>query len=402
MKTPGKRQLLLLSEKPSKGFCREIAGNIVRMMELTIPFVLIFLVYTMASLDTASDHGSLILHLIFTALSMLVLAAVMLCGKDIRRYAPHIVGISALYSMLSCLWAALYSCLSPGTTDNAIIYPVVLVAVAALSYLRPHHSMVLFFCCGVLFLALNLPKAASPITITRCIIYALVITGLALIISYTRYSTARAVYLTHRAAITKQREIEEMNRKLRILVHTDDLTGLYNRRFLDDFLPGIWDSAVNSAYPLAFLMLDIDDFKRLNDCEGHQAGDRCIEQLAGVLTRTTDATRDYVLRYGGEEFVVVMQGVTPEQAMRTAEDIRGAVEALAIPNRGSMLSTIVTVSVGVYHAVPAGSCSSACQQFFSRSDEAMYEAKRTGKNRVVFYRPSPDHPESGTVCRIND
>lgn len=395
MKTPGKWQFFLLNAKPEEGFTRDIAGNIVRLAALTIPFVLLFLVYNIVSIISQyswepSEYRQLVLHWSFCLLSATSLVVITILGRNIRRHAHRIVGLCALYCALACLWATLNVYFSFDQTSNISIYSAVLISVAALSYLRPYQSLVLFLSCQTIVLLLIASTHPSSMLLIRSIVSSTTITVLSMVISYARYSSARAVYSTHRAAVTKQKEIEDINRKLRILVHTDDLTGLYNRRFLDDFLPGIWNSAIDSATPLAFLMMDIDDFKKLNDCEGHQAGDRCIAKIAQVLAEATNRSRDYVLRYGGEEFVVIMTGVSLDEAVETAEQIRSSIEQLKMPNRGSALSPYITVSVGVYHAVPTQGCS--FRQFFSRSDEAMYEAKRAGKNRVVTFYKSPDHP----------
>ncbi len=395
MKTPGKWQFFLLNTRPEEGFTRDIAGKIVRTLELSVPFVLVFVVLSITRLVSLrvfeqAEKQLVLVHWWYALLSAAVLVVAIILGRNVRRHAAKMISISVAYSILSCLWAVLCVYLSLNHTGNASVYYVTILTIASLSYLRPYVSLVLFLGSEALLLTLAVMANAHPDGLLEYAVCSTIVGAFAMMISYARYSSVRTVYSTHRAALAKQKEIEEINRKLRVLVHTDDLTGLYNRRFLDDFLPGIWNGAIDSRTPLAFLMLDIDDFKKLNDSDGHQAGDHCIVRIAQVLAEQTDRGRDYVLRYGGEEFVVIMAGVTLEQAIQTAEQIRAEVEALKIPNRASSLSAYVTVSTGVYHAVPGAGCSS--RRFFSRADEAMYEAKRAGKNRVVAFCQSPEHP----------
>lgn len=395
MKTPGKWQFFLLNTRPEEGFTRDIASKIVRTLELSVPFVLAYVVYSITRLVSLrvfeqAEKQLVLVHWWYAILSATVLVVALILGRNVRRHATKLLTISITYSILSCLWAVLCVYLSFHRLDNTTVYYVAILTTASLSFLRPFLSLVLYLGSEALLLTLAVWAKVPPDSLTEYAIVSTIITALSLIISYARYASARTVYSTHRAAVAKQKEIEEINRKLRVLVHTDDLTGLYNRRFLDDFLPGIWNGAIDSRTPLAFLMLDIDDFKKLNDSDGHQAGDRCIVRIAQVLAQQTDRGRDYVLRYGGEEFVVIMVGVTLEQAIETAERLRAEVEAQKIPNRASSLSASITISIGVYHAVPSTDCSS--RRFFSRADEAMYEAKRAGKNRVVAFCQSPEHP----------
>ncbi len=394
MKTPGKWQFFLLNTKPEEGFTRDIAGKLVHTLELTVPFVLVYVVFRIAGLVSLpvfeqAEKRLVLVQWWFAVVSAIVLVCVIGLGKNVRRHASKIITVSVVYSIASCLWAVLCVYYSLHRTAEASVYYVAILIIASLSYLRPYVSLMLLLCSEALLLTLAASINTPTPLLLQYAVCATIVSALAMIISYSRYSSVRTVYATHRAAVAKQKEIEDMNRKLRLLVHTDDLTGLYNRRFLDDFLPGIWNGAIDSGTPLAFLMLDIDDFKKLNDNEGHQAGDRCIARIAQVLAEQTERGRDYVLRYGGEEFVVIMTGVTLEQATDTAERIRAATEGLKIPHSASAFSNFVTVSVGVYHAVPRAGCSS--RRFFSRADEAMYEAKRAGKNRVVAFCQSPEH-----------
>jgi diguanylate cyclase (GGDEF)-like protein len=158
---------------------------------------------------------------------------------------------------------------------------------------------------------------------------------------------------------------------------TDDLTGLYNHRFLVDSLGQQVALAERLGAPLAILMLDIDHFKQLNDTHGHQAGDLALSTFARTLVNNVRRA-DLAARYGGEEFVVVMPNTSASEAFMVAEKIRLAVAAtdVGLPDRGPVR---LTVSIGVA-AYPENAESAT--ELFSLADEALYRAKRSGRQRT--------------------
>jgi diguanylate cyclase (GGDEF)-like protein len=132
-------------------------------------------------------------------------------------------------------------------------------------------------------------------------------------------------------------------------------------------------------------MADIDFFKRLNDSAGHAAGDVCIQRVAQTIEQALRHDEDAVFRYGGEEFLIVFKHVTADLAVSLAERIRQAVEALAIPNPGIASaggrSGVVTLSIGVAF----GRDGVGPERVIKWSDDALYEAKRAGRNRVLLF-----------------
>jgi diguanylate cyclase (GGDEF)-like protein len=157
----------------------------------------------------------------------------------------------------------------------------------------------------------------------------------------------------------------------------DDLTGLYNHRFLVDSLGQQVALAERLGAPLAILMLDIDHFKQLNDTHGHHAGDLALSAFARTLVNNVRRA-DLAARYGGEEFVVVMPNTTAHEAFLVAEKIRLAVSATDVRLPGAK-TVQLSVSIGVA-AYPEHTTSAA--ELFSLADDALYLAKRTGRQRT--------------------
>jgi len=128
-------------------------------------------------------------------------------------------------------------------------------------------------------------------------------------------------------------------------------------------------------------------FKQLNDSLGHSEGDRCLVKVAGIIQSSLRDERDQVARYGGEEFLVLLRDANEEDGVSVAERIRRRVEAASLPNPRSNVGAYVTVSIGLAiweHGSEARS-SEALQR---QADEALYEAKKRGRNQVALYAPS--------------
>ena len=172
------------------------------------------------------------------------------------------------------------------------------------------------------------------------------------------------------------------SRMLSELAQRDGLTGLYNRRLFDDQMSRIWRQARRAGAPVQIILVDIDYFKVFNDLYGHQAGDDCLRRVANTLNAAAKRPFDLCARYGGEEFVLVVSDPPRDYAETLPERLRREVAALGVPHEGSPVAEVVTVSIGVAVVTPGEgrSLAGAVQM----ADEALYQAKEEGRNRVVF------------------
>jgi diguanylate cyclase (GGDEF)-like protein len=181
---------------------------------------------------------------------------------------------------------------------------------------------------------------------------------------------------------TRTRELEEANTTLKRLSREDSLTGLANRRWFAQFLSQTWRAALREQRAISILIMDIDDFKAYNDNYGHQKGDECLKLVAQAIRKSVGRASDLVSRYGGEEFVVVLGDTPLEGALKIAEQIRAAVEALGIEHKEAKFYPRVTVSIGVTSSLP--SHDTQPETVLIAADRAMYNAKHEGKNRVAY------------------
>ncbi len=174
-------------------------------------------------------------------------------------------------------------------------------------------------------------------------------------------------------------EIQKLEAKLREQAIRDPLTGLYNRRYIQEALRDELTKAEQGTYPLSVLLLDLDHFKAINDTFGHEAGDLILKALARHLTANT-RKNDIVCRYGGEEFVVVMPAISLEKAHQRAENWLASFQQMRVQYKDRLLSC--TFSAGVAGFPEIGR---TIKRLFDAADRAMYAAKQSGRNQVVVF-----------------
>jgi len=184
------------------------------------------------------------------------------------------------------------------------------------------------------------------------------------------------VYMADTAPVLEVRRLMETLRESSL---RDAMTGLNNRRFLEEYIETLTSSARRKQTHTAILMLDLDHFKMINDTYGHDAGDAVLKALANVIKATVRVS-DIVIRYGGEEFMVVLQDTSSPYALSVAEKIRASVENMRIPHGGISLQRTISIGVADF---PGDS--NTFWQAVKFADVALYNAKETGRNRVVHF-----------------
>ena len=184
------------------------------------------------------------------------------------------------------------------------------------------------------------------------------------------------------AIFTDITESKNREHQLARLSIQDSLTGIANRRKFDHYLVEKWDILMDIQEPISLILLDLDFFKLYNDTYGHQAGDRCLIQVAEVLEKSV-RKMDLVARYGGEELAVVLPQCDMKKAEEIAENIRKNIELKQIQHKHSKVSNVVTVSIGVATLIPSEKWDST--SLINQADQALYKAKQKGKNRVEVY-----------------
>lgn len=178
--------------------------------------------------------------------------------------------------------------------------------------------------------------------------------------------------------ITHQNITERKIAELRVeaLSLRDPLTGLSNRRHLENHLATEWLKGRRDKCQISFVIFDIDRFKSINDGHGHHMGDACLQLAAQIIGKAARRPADLAARWGGEEFILFLYDANASSAAAIAEQVRVEIEVFDFPIVGS-----VTVSVGVATAIPTSEDYSGLMK---QADEALYAAKKSGRNKVVM------------------
>ena len=207
-----------------------------------------------------------------------------------------------------------------------------------------------------------------------------------------------------------EQELTHYRAALEAQVRLDPLTDVANRLALDEAVAREWHRTLRNGTPLSLLMVDVDHFKAYNDHYGHVAGDHTLQQVAQALATSVGREGDLVARYGGEEFAVLLPNTDAPQALALAQRMTHAVRALRIEHLAAPGHQHVTVSIGgacVHPALPTAcaaqptalqnalgplSATEVAQTLFEQADAALYDAKKAGRDQVVFFSPTPSAP----------
>ncbi len=189
-----------------------------------------------------------------------------------------------------------------------------------------------------------------------------------------------------------QQEVEKrklVEKQLQDISRRDGLTGLFNRRYFDEMLEVEIGRAQRNHQPLCLVMFDIDCFKEYNDYYGHVAGDNCLISISDIASSLLNRKGDLIARYGGEEFAIILPNISFEGAVAFANKLQLSVQKKRITHQTSKLTSLksVTISVGVTNLMPFSKTKP--KELINLADEALYEAKRQGRNRVFAKQNMP-------------
>ena len=185
----------------------------------------------------------------------------------------------------------------------------------------------------------------------------------------------------------REAEINLLTEKLHDIAITDELSGLYNRKYFNEQVPLEIRRAIRTNLSVTMIMVDIDNFKRYNDMYGHQAGDAIIQTVSKMIRSQFDRAGDLCFRIGGEEFAIVFAHVQGTDAVQAAQLLRERIESIHLEHMGNEPYQILTISLGVVTGGP--DTLSTMEKLYKMADEALYEAKNNGRNRIEHYTQKP-------------
>ncbi|MDD2954796.1 MAG: GGDEF domain-containing protein [Oscillospiraceae bacterium] len=314
-------------------------------------------------------------YVLSDTLLLLCTAILLWMGRKKRPGDAALLRMGMVYSGVFCVWACVITSLDQLGGNGIAVFSYVLLCVAALALLRPLMAMAFF---GGSLVVLNLTLAFLPGGMENLfsnLINSVCIVLLALYISITTYR-GKVLDCYSRIVIRRQYdEIIAMNAQLSEIASTDQLTGLGNRRGMEEILRPAMESAISQGVPVTGMMLDIDHFKEFNDRYGHLEGDRILRELAETLVEATRRENAFAARYGGEEFFFCLEKCGQSRGLEVAQALRVAVER--------RFEGALTISVGVCTQEPGKALD--FRDLVNRADVALYRAKMAGRNRVESF-----------------
>lgn len=318
----------------------------------------------------------------FYLLAMIVYLLVFIkLDTNIPGYAGEIRAAGVSFISVILLWCAGISLLDQLSSGQVIVYTVAIICIAVTPIFEPVTLLLVYLTIHALFLALMPYFQKSGGMLFSNYINSSTFLIISWAISYMRYKKQVEDFNNRRIIQEQSDELKKVNKKLEELSRTDSLTGVFNRLAFDRTIKTEWDRCKRHFTPLSLIMIDIDFFKEFNDNYGHQIGDHCVKQIAGVLSACVKRSSDTVARYGGDEFAIILPYMKKEDALKLVEQMRKMVEELAITHGYSSISDYVTISLGVNTVIPSNG--SSIEEFIRDADKALYKAKEYRNNIVV-------------------
>lgn len=345
----------------AEGFKRMVVLS-VGMSVLLLALTVLFAVFDVKLLPTGAQLPSLIVFLICSVLVMANNFYVKFQKKSELKYISSILTL-AVFS-IGCLLFALFA---QNIAGSVCCLCIVMLVVATVPLLNPKPFAVFY----LLMMILAFLTAGTQKYPPECLMFLISLGGLTLItpiLRFRHYSSTR----------TYSEEVSNV----RSQAQTDPMTGLLNRRGLDEHITNVWPYCIRKRYSVAVLMLDIDNFKKFNDHFGHLEGDECIKAVAKVLDECIYDDRDVAARVGGEEFLIMLTAMEEKEVLAYAKELSKKVEALQMPQAPGNFKPVVSVSIGV--AFASTSAELNFEYLKGEADKSLYDAKNNGRDCVYF------------------
>jgi diguanylate cyclase (GGDEF)-like protein len=299
-------------------------------------------------------------------------------GRIGRWYPAVVCGLLIAPTLLAVVESIKVT--SPLAVPNYQATPLLLLVVLTCRVSLRQAFIVNVTAC-VLYIGFVLTANFIPPVLKPSLILTDLAVGVAALVFAWRFDVRdRQVFLFSLQAKIGQELLAAQNRMLARLSQVDALTGLGNRRCFDEALATVWQAAAAAPLAVTLVIFDIDCFKQFNDALGHQAGDECLGAVARTVARCVRDEHDTLVRYGGEEFAILLPRTGLEEGVALAERVRQAVLARALPHPGGGAHHLVTVSLGV---ATVWAPEQTAASLIEAADQLLYEAKRRGRNCVA-------------------
>jgi len=326
-------------------------------------------------------------YLIWRTISLIVMIIEYLyirkIGKDIDNNYKKIENSLSLFLLLLLVLHSSFSLYELYYTgQGGQSYPILIFMIAIITYFSPKNVMLVFLPAHVLYLISSFLLwtyfrfyPGNVLSNTLTLIAAFILSRVLYLNKYNE--TVSKIVIKQ-----KNRELEELNQKLEYFSYYDSLTGLYNRRKLQELLDMEWDRCMRHSIPLSILMIDVDYFKEFNDLYGHPTGDECLIQIGALLSKSVRRSSDIIARYGGEEFIIALPHMDLGAAYSFAEGLRTRVEGHRLQWKDHEKEQLITISIGICSVIPSNLYN--VEDLIFSADKALYKAKKKRNETAVI------------------
>lgn len=331
------------------------------------------LVYTGWKLHTVPSRVYTVFYAALFLVSVAALVLTRYLKKNLLKRAGCTVRLQVFYSVLLMVWGTCVTVYDQRVSNSISVYLITSLTIAVVVNFTPFQAVTIYgFFLAVLYFMLPLFQKISMDNYGNNVNMT-IMTLMAVFISVYRYASDRKNYLN-------QQIIEEQNRRLSDAAVRDSLTRLRNRRFFDEKIDSLYQQCIDTRAAMTVMMIDIDHFKIYNDTYGHQQGDECLRRMAWRLEQELDEKDEYLIRYGGEEFLYIGIGVEEKAAAEKAKQFNKVIRELVIGPSDQDLRSI-TISIGICSRFPKEG--EPWAEHIAEADAALYAAKNSGRDRCV-------------------
>lgn len=370
-----------MSPEQEKGYTLACAERILRyngffllvIIGIQIYNLIYTFVYTGGKLHTVPSRVYTVFYAVLLVVSTAGLVMKNYLKKNLPERAACAVRLQVMYGVLLMIWGAGVTVYDQRVSGSISVYLIIALTVAMLVYFTPMQAVVIYG-FSLIGMYLMLPVFQKmPVDNHGNNVNMAVMALMSVFICAYRYASGRKRYLD-------QQIIVEQNRCLAYAAARDSLTRLRNRRFFDENMDDVYRQCVEAGTAMTVMMIDIDHFKLYNDTYGHQQGDECLRRMAWRLEQELGEADEYLIRYGGEEFLYVGVGVDAQTAMEKGKQFNKVIKELVIgPSEHDPRS--ITISIGICSRFPAEGQPWA--DYIAEADKALYAAKNSGRDRCV-------------------
>lgn len=379
-------------------FATKNIGSALSLLPLACFLAIVLIVAGYIGISFGGEEASSLLMIVYAVL--FVMSAVFyfvlrILEKDIKKNSKKILTTLYVMAAVYMLWVSALADISGNVQMIIIVYAATITVVTQALYLNPVYSTAYVISSMVLFSVKSLFSSFEQLNYDVSI-GIIVLSLISCLVSYTRYQNrCKAIYnkkiivcqneqlgIVVKELQEKKTELENLNKQLENAYISDRLTGLYNRWYWDETIADPSKEIFESDRPCAIMMLDLDNFKNINDTLGHAMGDKCLVNTAEVLKAATkDMENCDVFRMGGEEFVIWCRAIEKPEAVKLANTVLKDISNIKIEG----LNTMLTASIGLH--IQKAESERDIESFLVEADKAMYESKNSGKNRITISLP---------------